>query len=110
VLVLFFKVELMPEEEELIIKQIADKIHNWGIDTAAILFLESMKPLALIGGQIGQSFISPFLLLISENIAHSSEKLFMTFEKHENVEKLIMLLEKEEKDSKNSRERKREFK
>jgi len=90
---LFWEIEVTPEDEEEMIKSIAEKIHKYGMDVAAILMLESVKPLTYIGGQMGRFFVSPFLPALGEKIGQSGEKFFTVFEKRENVEKLITLLE-----------------
>lgn len=104
--------EITPEDEEEMIRKIAEKIHKYGMDVAAILFIESVKPLAYIGGQMGRLFISPFLPAFGENIGQGGEKFFTIFEKRENVEKLITLLEKmakeEEKKPKEKSEKPKE--
>ena len=90
---MFWDVEVTPEDEEEMIKSAAEKIHKYGMDVAAILMLESVKPLTYIGGQMGRFFVSPFLPALGEKIGQSGEKFFTVFEKRENVEKLITLLE-----------------
>ncbi|RLI10745.1 hypothetical protein DRO42_00195 [Candidatus Bathyarchaeota archaeon] len=85
--------ELTPEEEEEMIRKIARKIHKYGMEVATILFLESIKPLTYIGSQMGRFFISPFLPALGEGIGRGGEKFFMVFEKRENVEKLLAMLE-----------------
>ena len=93
---MFLDLGITPEEEEEMIKKAAEKIHQYGMDVAAILMLESVKPLVFIGGQMGRVFISPFLPVLGDNIEREGEKFFRIFEKRENVEKLILLLEKME--------------
>ena len=109
---MFWDLEITEEDEEEMIKKIAEKIHKYGMDVAAILMLESVKPLAYIGGQMGRFFISPFLPALGENIGQGGEKFFMIFEKRDNVEKLITLLEKmakeEEKKPKEKSEKPKE--
>jgi len=90
---LFWEIEVTPEDEEDMIKSAAEKIHKYGMEVAAILMLESIKPLTYIGGQMGRFFVSPFLPALGEKIGQSGEKFFTVFEKRENVEKLITLLE-----------------
>lgn len=90
---MYWDLEVTSEEEELIIHQAAKKIHDFGMETAAILFLESAKPLAYIGGQMGRFFVTPYLPALGEEIGITGEKLMRVFEKRENVEKLITILE-----------------
>lgn len=91
---MFWDLEITQEEEEEIIKKAVEHIKKYGIDVIAIMILESVKPLVYIWGQMGRFFISPFLPALGEKISQKGEKLFWVFEKRENVEKLIALLEK----------------
>jgi len=87
------RLEITPEEEERVIRKVASIIHKYGMDAAAILFLESFKPLVYVGGELGKFFISPFLPALGEEISISGEKFFRIFEKRENIERLISMLE-----------------
>ena len=94
--------ELAEDEDELI-KKIAQKIHSSGLDIAAILMIESVKPLSYMGAQMGRIFVSPFLPAFGENIESTGEKFLQIFEKRDNVEKLIkavMELSQEEENRK----------
>jgi hypothetical protein len=107
---LYWDVKVTPEDEDEMIRKIAEKVHNSGLDVAAILLIESVKPLAYLGTQMGRFFVSPFLPVFGEDIGISGEKLFQTFEKRENVEKLIRAVEKlnqEEKEKKKAEKAKR---
>jgi hypothetical protein len=90
---LYYDVEVKPEEEEKFIEETAQRIHKYGIETVAILFIESYKPLAYLGGQIGRFFLSPYLPIVSDKWGENSERFFLTFEKRENIDKLIKRLE-----------------
>ena len=90
---MYWDIEVTPEDEDEMIKKIAQKIHKYGLDMAAIIMIESVKPLSYIGAQMGRFFVSPFLPVLGENIGIGGEKLFQIFEKHENVEKLIKAVE-----------------
>lgn len=103
-----FRVDkVTPKDEEEMIRKAAEKIHEYGMDLAAVLFLQSYKPLVYIGGQMGRFMIFPFFYVLGGNIAQGAEKFFMIFENRDNVEKLIKLLEKKsnEKDSEKTRKR-----
>lgn len=94
---------MTPEEEEKLIERVAKIIHNRGLDTPAILMLETFKPLSYIGTQFGRFYVSPFLSIFGDAFYNDTEKLITLFEKRENVEKLIKRLEEiasEEKASK----------
>jgi len=90
---LYWDIDVTSEDEDEMIRNIAHKIHEYGLDVAAILMIESVKPLSYIGGQMGRLFGSPFLPAFGENIGIGGEKLFQIFEKRENVEKLIKAVE-----------------
>ena len=91
---LFWDIEVTPEEEDEMISKIAEKIHQSGLDVAAILMIESVKPLTFLGVQVGRLFLSPILPALGKDIGMSGEKFFQIMEKHENVEKLIQAIEK----------------
>lgn len=75
---------------EEMIERIADLIIKYGMETPAILFFESVKPLAPIGGPLSRFFVSPWLHIVGINTRH----VVNTLEEPENIEKLIQILEK----------------
>lgn len=89
----YWDMEMTKEEEEKVIRSVAKKIHQHGMEMAAIFMLESVKPLTFIGTQMGRFFLSPFLPTFGDNISIAGEKLFYVFEKHKNMEKLLTVLE-----------------
>ena len=100
---MYYDIELTPQEEDELIEMVAKKIHEYGMETAAILLLESSKPLVWIGGEMGRFFITPFVPIVSDEWGVKSEKFFLTFEKRSNIEKLLTRLEqltKEEEEKK----------
>lgn len=90
---MFRNMEVTPEEEEELIRKVAMIIHKNGLEAAAILMIETVKPLSYIGGQMGRLFISPFLPAFGDKIEVGGEKLITVFEKRENVEKLLSMIE-----------------
>lgn len=50
---MYWDLEITPEDEEEMIRNIAEKIHKYGMEVAAILFIESVRPLTYIGAQMG---------------------------------------------------------
>ena len=86
---LLFWDEVTPEEEDDLINRTAEAILKHEMDAAAILVLQSFKPLVSFGGQVGRFFLGPFLPFMGER----EDALIQTFEKRENVEKLIRILE-----------------
>jgi hypothetical protein len=103
--------EVTPTEEEEMIKSLADLIHKYGMETVAILTLESSKPLVWVGGELGRAFITPFIPIVSQDWGKKTEKFFLVFEKRGNIDKLLNLVEKfaqDEKDEKKPAEGKEE--
>ena len=90
---MYWDYEITPEEEEEMIRKIAEKIHKYGMEVATILMVESLKPLTFVGTQMGRFFINPFLPAFGDEIGMTGEKFFQVFEKRENVEKLLVALE-----------------
>ncbi|MGW8180922.1 MAG: hypothetical protein ACWGQW_19500 [bacterium] len=93
--------ELPEEEIEKVLTATAKKIHSLGMDLIAILALESVKPLSNIGGELSRMIFSPFLPALGPEYNMMGDKLIYVFQRRENVEKLIKILEeynkKEEK-------------
>ena len=90
---MYYEVEVTPKDEEEFFEKVAQKIHEYEMETAAILLLESSKPLVWVGGEMGRFFITPFVPIISDKWGITSEKFFLIFEKRENIEKLLKRLE-----------------
>ena len=89
------------EKETEIIKKTAETIYKYDMDLVAILILESIKPLASVGGQFARYVVTPFIPFIGDN----SSPFFATFQDKNNVERLIQTLE--EKGRKDEEEKKR---
>ncbi len=85
--------ELSEEEVDEIIRKAAEKIQQYGMETPAILTLESVKPLVYIGGEMSRLMISPFLPAFGPAANELGENLINVFEERKNVEKLITILE-----------------
>ena len=90
---MFWDEELTPEEEEETIEWVALQLYKYGMETAGIMFLESLKPISRYGSSMGQVFLSPLLPFFGDNVTMKGEKALRIFEKDENVEKLIQRLE-----------------
>ena len=95
--------EFTPEDEEGMIRKAAELIHKWRMETPVIMMLESTKHLVYIGGQMGRFFIYPWIFMLGDKFSLIGDKFFTVFEKRENVEQLITLLE--EMGSEKSREK-----
>ena len=96
------------EEEDAFIKKVAEKIHQYRLETPAIILLESTKPLMYIGGEMSRFFLSPFTPMLGEDFDIKSMKFILTLEKRENIQKLLKLLEemaeKENEEKKDDKE------
>lgn len=90
---MFWDEELTPEEEAETIEWIALELYRYGMETAAIMFLESLKPISRYGSSMGQVVISPMLPFFGDNLMMKGEKALRIFEKDTNVEKLVQRLE-----------------
>jgi hypothetical protein len=90
---MFWDEEITPEEEEEIIEWVAQNFYKYGLETAAIMFLESLKPISRYGSSMGQMFLSPMLPFLGDSVTIKGDKAMRVFEKDENVEKLIQRLE-----------------
>ena len=81
---------VLTKEDELFLEKIAKKIHQHGMVTPAVFFLEMTKPLALLG--------SPFLVFFGPIInsfiqAENYYRTVQVFEEPKNVEILLNLIE-----------------
>ncbi len=95
----FFKETEIPEEEvDAIILEAAKRIKKYGMEMAAIMTLESIKPLVYVGGELTRLTLSPFFPVLGSTMDIWGEKLIDVFEERENINKLILLLEKMSKE------------
>ena len=90
---MYRNIEVDSEDEDEMIRKIAQKIHEYGLNVAAIFMIESFKPLSYIGVHMGRLFFSSVLPVFGEDVGIGGEKFFQIFEKRENVEKLIKAVE-----------------
>jgi hypothetical protein len=90
---MFWDEDLSSEEEDEIIEWTARELYKYGMETAAILFLESYKPMSRIGTSMGTVFFTPLMPIFGDNTAIRSQKVLKLFQEDKNVEKLIVRLE-----------------
>ena len=90
----FTEVEVPEEEVDAIILETAKRIKKYGMEMPAIMALESLKPLAYVGGELTRLTLSPFFPMLGSNIDMWGEKVINVFEDRKNIDKLILLLEK----------------
>jgi hypothetical protein len=77
------------KEKDEMITNVAETIYKYDMDLVAILILESIKPLASVGGQLTRFMVAPFIPFIGDK----SMPYLATFQNKENVERLIRILE-----------------
>jgi hypothetical protein len=77
------------KEKDEMIKKAAEAIYKYDMDLVAILVLETIKPLASVGGQLGRYLVAPFIPFVSDRTI----PYLATFQEKENVERLIKELE-----------------
>lgn len=108
------ELELTPQQEEELIEKLAQFIVKRKMETPAILFLETLKPLSFVGSTLTMIYVAPFLDIYGMNI----NQYTMLFQKRENVERLLQRIEalieesdrlKKEKEKKKGKERKRKW-
>ena len=103
--------DLSEEEVTRILEKIATRIHSYGMDTPAIIALETVKPLSNLGTELSRMFFSPFLPILGPEYNMLGDKLLFVFQDRKNVERLIKLLEEiAEADAERKREEKRQKK
>ncbi len=90
---MFLDEEITPEEEAEIIEWTAKQFYRYGLETAAIMFLESLKPISRYGSSMGQVFLSPLLPFLGDNLMFKGDKALRVFQEQANVERLIQRLE-----------------
>ena len=90
---MFLDEEITQEDVDEIIEWAAKQFFRYGMETAAILFLESYKPISRLGASMGTVFFTPLLPIFGDNTAMRSEKVLRIFQEEKNVERLIKRLE-----------------
>jgi hypothetical protein len=85
--------EIGPEEAEALLREMAKRIWGYGMETAAIMFLETSKPLAYIGAQMGQALLLPLLNFAGEVPLERGDKYLRVVQSRDNLENLIKMLE-----------------
>jgi len=88
-----FTRELTLEEEARMIDRIAAEVIKRRLETVAIMFLESIKPMSYIGSQLAMVFVGPFLSIFGD----LGVNYIKFFDKRENVEKLLLKIEEQVK-------------
>ena len=85
------------EEMEKVIEKTADRIMKYDLDVPTMLFFESIKPVAPIGGRLGGAafaWLIPF-------IGHGVDDYFVVFRERDNIDILLRLIEEKVEEKKN---------
>lgn len=90
---MFLDKKLPIEEEEELILKIARQINKYNMNLPAMFVIETFKPLSYIGSQLGRFFISPYLIMLGDDLGMTGEKIIQLFENRDNVDKLITALD-----------------
>ena len=59
--------ELTPERKAELIEKIANEIVKRGLETPAIMFLETIKPLSWVGAELSIVYLFPFVKAFTDN-------------------------------------------
>jgi hypothetical protein len=89
------KEELAPEETA-VLEKIADRIRRRGLALPAVVFLESTRPLNMLGSQV-MIGLQPFVEIVASTGDY--ETLAAALEKRVSIDILIRLLEAEKPDA-----------
>ena len=104
-----------PEEIDATIEKIADWVVENEMEVPALLFFESIKPLAPIGARMGGAMFSGLIPIIGYGV----DDHFVAFRETKNIEKVVKLIEeksevrdqaKKTEKQKNKRRRRRRMK
>lgn len=82
--------EPLTAEEQQLLRKIAQRVVQMRLQTPAVFFLESMKPLNFVGSQ-AMSFLQPIVASIFP--VDTYDRLRTTLEKRESIEALIQQIE-----------------
>lgn len=86
-------VELDPERKKYLIEKIASIIVKYEMETPAILFLESLKPVAYMGAQLALPFFAPYMGLLGKDDEIVGNELIALFMERGNVELILKKIE-----------------
>ena len=98
-------------EEEILDKLARVIVAKYGMGTASIFLLETLKPMAYVGGEFGRFLLAPILALSGPSIESMINQHISILEERENVEKLLKKIEvlmKKEDDERKSKKIKKE--
>jgi hypothetical protein len=103
-----YATELPPERAQLLIEKLAQWVIKHGLETPAILFLESIKPLSFIGSQMFLMYGVPMLGIVIDE--YETSEFALLFEDRENVEALLKKIEELAREADRKKKEKKEEK
>jgi len=83
-------------------------VKGYGMGSASILILETLKPAAFIGGTLGKVLLTPWLPIFGEGIESSADYYLSLFTERDNIENLLKRIEelmKEEDENKKAQKK-----
>jgi len=83
------ELELTSQQEEELVEKLAQFIMKHKMETPAILFLETLKPVSFVSSTFAMMYVAPFLDIYGLNI----NQYALLFQKRENVERLLQRIE-----------------
>ena len=88
------------EKENDFIEKVAKRIVDSELDPIAMMVLQTIKPVSTIGGELAYFFLAPYLPLLDEK----GYDFLDTFEQRKNIEKLIVRVERLNKEKSKEKE------
>lgn len=86
-------VELDSKRKKYLIEKIASIIVKYEMETPALLFLESLKPVAHMGVQMALPFFAPYMGLLGKDDEIVGNELIALFMERGNVELILKKIE-----------------
>ena len=103
-----YATELSPERAGYLIDNLANWVISHKLETPAILFLESVKPLSFIGSQLWLMYGVPMLGIVMDE--HETSEYGLLFEDRENLEALIRKIEERAREADKTKKEREENK
>lgn len=103
-----YATELKQERAKQLIEKLAVWVVEHGLETPAILFLESMKPVSFVGSQFFLMYGVPYFGLMFDE--RTIAEYGLLFENRENVEALIRRIEELAREADKKKGKKKEEK
>jgi len=81
-------------------------VKNYGMGTPSILILETIRPMAFVGGELGRILLTPWLPMLGDNMEKSIHEYITTLTQRDQLDKLVDRIEeliKEEDEERRSK-------